>query len=72
MRICKDCGKDTDRLPGIHICLGNVTNKGNYSERQTLEPVNLCPTCGNIVEPEDPKGNGISLVYYCDECEKFI
>ena len=28
-----------------------------------------CPKCGNIVEGEDPKGNGSCICYWCDECE---
>lgn len=29
-----------------------------------------CKKCGNIVEGEDAKGNGVSISFWCDECEE--
>ncbi len=29
-----------------------------------------CPKCGNMIMGEDPKGDGIYIDYYCEECEE--
>jgi len=31
-----------------------------------------CPECGNIISPEDPKGDGVYLLYYCDNCDEYV
>ena len=28
----------------------------------------ICPKCGYEVEGDDPKGDGLYMVYYCEEC----
>ena len=28
--------------------------------------------CGNVVDADDPKGDGVHFVWWCEECEKFI
>ena len=32
----------------------------------------VCPKCGNWVSAEDPKGDGVYLVWYCEECGDYI
>ena len=28
-----------------------------------------CPKCGELCCGEDPKGNGMCVAYYCEECD---
>ena len=32
----------------------------------------ICPKCGSYVSGEDPKGNGVYIVYFCVECGEYI
>ena len=41
--------------------------------KQRAESFNeYCPKCNNIIEGEDPKGNGVHIEYYCEECEEVV
>ena len=31
-----------------------------------------CPKCHQMCEGEDAKGNGVSLSFWCDECESEV
>ena len=32
----------------------------------------VCPKCKNYVAPEDPKGDGTYICYYCIECGIYL
>ena len=69
-RIIEIEGKNASDAKNKAITLANKKHL-NYP---SIYPMGIsgyhCPKCGDEIEPDDPKGDGKTIIYYCETCLK--
>ena len=48
--------------------MNEKSEKNKRRKYLTIIEEYYCPQCGDVIEPDDPKGDGVHLLYRCGDC----